>query len=130
MTEINFRYSADVAGRYREIVNRQPFGEDLIATPDGPAIVVRLAHDDRIEWELWYPNAERLERRVKLGISRRGPYGHISCDARGRDLACVYQSPETADAAVNPDQRSAPTYLVRFQLPASHPPAVAAVRNK
>lgn len=130
MTDINFRYGADEAGRYREIVNRQPFADDLVVTPDGPAIVVRLARNDRIEWELWYPNAERLDRRVKLGISRRGPFGHISCDARGHELACVYQSPETAEAALRPDQRSAPAYLVRFHLPAYRQPAIAAVRRK
>jgi hypothetical protein len=121
MHDINFTYSVDPIARYREVVNRQPTVDDLVSTPDGPAIVVRLAKNDSIEWELWYPNANRLDRRVKLGISRRGPFGHLSCDAHGDDLACVYQSPETAKAAVAIDQSKFPSYLVQFKLPSSGP---------
>jgi hypothetical protein len=120
MHDINFTYASDPIARYREVVNRQPTVDDLVVTPDGPAIVVRLARNDRIEWELWYPNADRLDRRVKLGISRRGPFGHLNCDARDSDLICVYQLPDTPQAAVALDQRTVPSYLARFKLPTYH----------
>ena len=118
MHDINFTYGTDPTARYREVMNRQPTVDDLVVTPDGPAIVVRIANKDVIEWELWYPNATRIDRRVKLGISRRGPFGHLACDTHDRDLACVYQVPETAQAAVTVNQSMFPSYLVQFKLPA------------
>lgn len=130
MHDINVTYSVDPLARYREVVNRQPTVDDLVVTPDGPAIVVRIAGGDSIGWELWYPNANRVERRVKLGISRRGPFGHLSCDARGRDLACVYQSPETPQAALAIDQTSAPSFLARFTLPSYRATAAAIAARK
>jgi len=130
MHDINFTYSVDPIARYREVVNRQPMVDDLVITPDGPAIVVRMARNDSIEWELWYPNANRLDRRVKLGISRRGPFGHLSCDARERDLACVYQSPESPQSAVAIDQSHFPSYLVQFKLPAYGPAAPRVAKGR
>lgn len=126
MHDINFTFSADVLRRYREIVNRQPIADDLVVTPDGPAIVVRIARNDSIEWELWYPNAQRVARRIKLGISRRGPFGHLACDAHGSDLACVYQAPENTQQAVAQDQSKGPSFLVQFKLPSS--PAAGSAR--
>jgi hypothetical protein len=117
MHDINFTYSVDEVGRYRDVINRQPTIDDLVATSDGPAIVVRIVRNDSIEWELWYPNQERVERKVKLGISRRGPFGHLACDARGRDLACVYAAPQGSKEAAQPDQSRSPQYLVQFKLP-------------
>ncbi len=120
MHDINVTYSTDTVSRYTKVINQQPTIDDLITTPEGPAIVVRLVKDNVVGWELWYPNDERLEKRVKLGISRLGPFGHLSCDAREADLACVYQAPVSASAAALPNQSSAPGFLVQFKLPASH----------
>ena len=117
MHDINFRYGRDVAARYRDVIDRQPTIDDLVVTPDGPAIVVRIARNDSVEWELWYPNQERVGRKIKLGISRRGPFGHIACDARGGDLACVYAAPASAQDALETNQGKLPTYLVQFKLP-------------
>jgi len=119
MHDVNFKFSADALGRYREIINRQPIADDLVVTPDGPAIVVRIATSDWITWELWYPNATRLAQRIQLAIRRRGPFGHLACDARGSDLACVYQAPESAQQAIAQDQRNVPSFLVQFKLPSS-----------
>jgi hypothetical protein len=118
MHDINFTFGDDPVGRYRNVVNRQPVIDDLVATADGPAIVVRTVKDDVVQWELWYPNDDRIDRRVKLNISRRGPFGHLSCDARSRDLVCVYQSPSSAQEALNTDESKLPTFLVQFDLPA------------
>jgi hypothetical protein len=130
MHDINFTYASDPIARYREVVNRQPMVDDLVVTADGPAIVVRTSRNDSIEWELWYPNAERVDRRLKLGISRRGPFGHLACDARDRDLVCTYQSPESPQAAAAIDQRAVPSYLARFKLPANRPVAIHAANGK
>jgi hypothetical protein len=122
MHDVNFTYGGEPLTRYQEVVNRQSTIDDLVVTPDGPAIVVRTVKDDLVEWELWYPNEHRISHRVKLGISRRGPFGHISCDARKRDLVCVYQAPASSQQAIAISQSSLPTFLVRFELP--HVPAV------
>jgi hypothetical protein len=86
-------YRKDVSGRYRDILNRQPTIDDLVVTPDGPAIVVRLVDGDRIHWQLWYPNATTIAARVDLAATLTGSVGHIRCDARAARLACVLEQP-------------------------------------
>jgi len=112
-------FASDVLERYRLLLNTQPLIEDLVLTPKGPAIVVRVANKDknRIRWELWWPRAD--ERRVAptpLGIERIGPLGHLQCDARGTSLACVGSHPDAKQAA---DFRTAEhvPYLWLFELP-------------
>jgi hypothetical protein len=120
MHDINFTYGDAPLARYQKVVNRQPTIDGLVATLDGPAIVVRTVNDEIVQWELWYPNDVRIDRRIKLAISRRGPFGHLSCGARMRDLACVYQAPATSDQALDANQRNIPTFLVQFKLPPRH----------
>ncbi|MCU1244146.1 MAG: hypothetical protein JWN02_56, partial [Acidobacteria bacterium] len=91
MEEVWYRYSQDVMGRYSEILNRQPTADDLVVTPRGVAVVVRQAHDQRVWWELWFPDAKGIKRKVRLGIDERSPAGsHLRCSARQERLACVY----------------------------------------
>jgi hypothetical protein len=117
MHDLNFTYGDDQLARYREVVNRQPTIDDLVATPDGPAIVVRTVSDDVVRWELRYPNDVRLDRRIQLAISRRGPFGHLACDTRQRDMICVYQIPGSAREAIDINQSTVPSRLVQFKLP-------------
>ena len=100
MREIPARFAADIAGRYRLLLNTQPTIDDLVLTPRGPAIVVRIAEKERIRWELWWPRADgRTVPPTRLGIDRIGPYGHLRCDARGTSLACVGSLPSAKTAA-------------------------------
>jgi hypothetical protein len=61
--------------RYLEVANRQPTADDVIATPDGPAIVVRTADGNRVQWHLWFPAAVGLRRgernAARIGSGRR-----------------------------------------------------------
>jgi hypothetical protein len=117
MHDINFTYSSDELARYRKVINARPSIEDLVATADGPAIVVRIAREGNIEWELWYPSASRTRARLKLGVSRKGPFGHMSCDARSRELVCVYHEATTERQGLDPRTSEQPAHLVRFKLP-------------
>ena len=90
MREIPARFAGDIAGRYRLLLNTQPTIDDLVLTPRGPAIVVRIAEKERIRWELWWPRADgRAAPPTRLGIEPAGPQEHLRCDARGASLACV-----------------------------------------
>jgi hypothetical protein len=90
MREIPARFAGDIAGRYRLLLNTQPIIDDLVLTPRGPAIVVRIAEKERIRWELWWPRADgRVVPPTRLQIAATEPYSHLRCDARGSALACV-----------------------------------------
>jgi hypothetical protein len=117
MPELRSRFATDVVGRYRLLLNTQPIIEDLVLTPRGPAIVVRIAEKERIRWELWWPRTDDgAVPPTRLGIERIGPYGHLQCDARGRSLACVGSLPDARRAADFRVSELAP-YLWIFELP-------------
>jgi hypothetical protein len=117
MHDINFTYGSNALARYQRVINAHPTIDGLIATDDGPALVVRVPRGDTIGWELWYPDATRTRARVTLGVTRKGPFGHLSCDARGRELACVYQRATTEREGLQEDPGKLSTVLVRFTLP-------------
>ncbi len=109
-------YAADVDKRYRVLLNVRATVDGLVVTPDGPAIVVRLADHDIIHFELWYPEAAGgATRRIRLGIERQGPFGHLRCDCRGDRLVCVGSAP-TAAEAVDPRKSETHPTLWRFRL--------------
>jgi hypothetical protein len=111
------QYAVDVDKRYRVLLNTRATIDGLVATPDGPSIVVRLAEHDIIHWELWYPEkAGGAKRRFRLGIERLGPFGHLRCNARGDRMACVGSAPGKVDA-VNPRKSETPPILWLFRLP-------------
>ena len=84
-------YALDLDGRYREVFNRQPTIDDLVTTSDGLAIVVRLWHDGKVHWQLWFPDADRIRRRIALGISdTRVAGGHLHCSGRGTAVICAF----------------------------------------
>lgn len=98
--EIRTRFASDLENRYRLLLNAQPIIDDLVVTPAGPAILVRLADKDRIHWELWYPlRGGGIGDRIRLGIERIGPYGHLRCDVRGSEMACVGSQPPRNEAS-------------------------------
>jgi hypothetical protein len=103
LTEMVSRYNVDLAGRYREVLNKQPLADDLIETADGLAIVVRRWAADRVWWELWFPDAHGTRRRVRLGVEDvRAAGGHMRCDARGAQVACIYGRFVAADKPNRP----------------------------
>lgn len=117
MRELGTRFGGDVPGRYRMVLNTQPILEDLVLTPRGPALVVRIAEKERVRWELWWPRSDgRTVPPTRLGIDRIGPYGHLQCDARGRSLACVGSLPDRKQAADFDLAERAP-HLWIFELP-------------
>jgi len=98
--EVRRRFASDVEGRYRLLLNQQPLVEDLVLTPRGPALVVRVADKEKVRWELWWPRADgRKVPPMRLGIDRIGPFGHLQCDARGTMLACTGSLPDQKKAA-------------------------------
>lgn len=100
MTELRTHCESDVQAAYRLVLNTQPTIDDLVLTPRGPAIVVRIAEENRIRWELWWPRTDGREvPPTRFGIERIGPFGHLHCDARGTSLACVGSKPDPKRAA-------------------------------
>jgi hypothetical protein len=123
MKEISTKFASDMENRYRLLLNAQPIIDDLVVTPTGPAILVRLADESKIHWELWYPlQSGGVGDRVRLGIERIGPYGHLRCDARGSDMACVGSMPPRNEASVAKTAQAWP-HLWLFKLAPSHPPS-------
>ena len=95
-------YFGDLTGRYLEVLNRQPMADDLVETPAGLAIVVRRAGEGKVWWELWFPgDGGGLRRSIQLAASdERTIGGHLRCEARGSQLACMFgkdTGPDTAD---------------------------------
>jgi hypothetical protein len=118
MKEIRGRFAMDLENRYRLLLNAQPLIEDLVATPKGPAIVVRIAEGDKIHWELWYPlRSGGVGERIRLGIDRIGPYGHLRCDTFGSDLACAGSQPPRNEASIAKTAQAWP-HLWLFHLSA------------
>jgi len=116
--EIRTRFASDLENRYRLVLNAQPIIDDLVLTPVGPAILVRLADGDKIHWELWYPlRSGGIGDRIRLGIERIGPYGHLRCDARGAEMACVGSLPPRNEASLTKTAQAWP-HLWVFHLPA------------
>jgi len=117
MQEMRTVFASDLDHRYRLLLNTQPIIDDLVVTASGPAILVRLADGDKIHWELWYPlRSGGIGARVRLGIERIGPYGHLRCDVRGADLACVGSQPPVNEAALAKTAQAWP-HLWLFHLP-------------
>lgn len=115
--DLRMRFGGDMPGRYRLLLNTQPLIEDLVLTPRGPAIVVRVAEKERIRWELWWPRSDgRTVPPTPLGIDRIGPYGHLQCDARGTALVCAGSLPDRKQAA-NYEVSEFVPYLWVFELP-------------
>ena len=84
-------YNEDVEKRYANVVNRQPAIDDLVVTPQGPAVVVRRWGGGKVWWELRYPDARAAARTIRLGIEdKRVAGGHLRCAAKGSALACVF----------------------------------------
>lgn len=81
-------FGDDSRARYREFVNRQPWIDALVATADGPALVVRRVAGDTVRWEVWWPGKRGVSRRVSLPLSARDLTAQLHCSARGETLAC------------------------------------------
>jgi hypothetical protein len=94
------KYAMDLKGRYEQIYNRQRSADDLVDTANGLAIVVRAAEGARVWWELWFPDASGIRRRIRLSPEQNRPTGgHLRCEARGNLIACItpmYAGPNTA----------------------------------
>lgn len=91
-------FAQDVSGRYTELLNRQPTIDDLVVTPGGLAILVRVAARGDIGWELWTLGRADVVRRQPLTPTRRGPFGHMRCETRANRMACVTNRPGPDDA--------------------------------
>lgn len=92
-------YADNVEGRYTQLLNRQAAIDDLVVTPAGLAILVRIAARGSIGWELWNVGSTDVIRRQPLATTRLGPFGHMKCEGRGVRLACVANFPGTKDAS-------------------------------
>lgn len=105
-------YRVDETARYRDLINKQPTVDDLVVTPDGPALVVRTVANEHVTWALWYPAEHGVRARVPLGMTRQGPFGHTRCDVREAVLVCVLGTPKNP---ASPELGPASLYL--FHLP-------------
>lgn len=117
LDDLNWRFATDPVGRYTRILNVQPTIDDLVVTPEGPAIVVREVSDNSVRWSLWYPEVDRLKAVVPLDLERHGPLGNLSCAVRGRVLACLLGTP-LSRKATPPEVFRQKYEVVVFDLPA------------
>lgn len=92
------KYGQDIFGRYREVLDKQPSIDDLIATPGGVAYLIRTSANGKVSWQLWYPNRTEIVRKQPLTLTVNGPVAHMKCDARGKRLACVTNLPTPEQA--------------------------------
>ncbi|MCU1244181.1 MAG: hypothetical protein JWN02_91 [Acidobacteria bacterium] len=111
MPEVIRKYARRPDLQYSEVFNRGPIADDLVLTPEGPALIVRSVAADRVRWELWLPDGQGVRMRYRLGVDRPGPFGHMRCEARGKRLACVFGLPGAK--RTDPDQDR----LALFELP-------------
>jgi len=85
-------FGSDPIERHRQVVNRQLWIDGLLATVDGPAVIVRMPGNDRIRWEIWWPGPSgvRYRRTVPFEVSTRSnPTAHLRCDLEGERIACA-----------------------------------------
>jgi hypothetical protein len=108
-------YAMDVEGRYTQVLNRQKTIDDLVATPQGIAILVRSAASGMIGWELWRVGPKDVVSRQPLGLEVRGPFAHMRCEARAERLACVTNLPDAAQAK-KPETAGANPRLIVFRF--------------
>ncbi len=116
LEDLNWKLATDPVGRYTQILNVQPTVDDLVVTPEGPAIVVRQVSENSVSWSLWYPAKDRLRAVVPLGLERRGPLGNLACAIRGRALACLLGIP-LSTKVTPPDVYREKYEVVVFDLP-------------
>lgn len=105
-------YARDIVGRYDDVLDRQPSIDDLVATPSGLAILVRVAQEGRVQWQLWHPGKNEVERIRPLEPKLPGPIAHMKCEARGNRLACVTNRPSPQQARQPGPAASNPTLFV------------------
>lgn len=67
------QYATDVVGRYRNVFARQPTIDDLVATPDGIAILARTVAENRIHWQLWRAGRTDIKSVQQLEPRSPGP---------------------------------------------------------
>lgn len=110
LPDVVMRYGTDVAARYTAVINQQAVADDLINTSEGLAIVVRRWENGTVWWELWFPDAKKTKRRIRLGLEdKRTAGGYLRCDGRGARIACMFGA---QTEYLKPDQ----PYLVLFNL--------------
>jgi hypothetical protein len=105
----------DLVARYKDDLNLQPAIDDLVVTPAGLAILVRVASDHEIGWELWTVGAGGITRRQALAKKRNGPFGHMKCEARGTRMACITAMPSAEEAGEVTTAGANPTLMI-FKL--------------
>jgi hypothetical protein len=109
-------FAKDLKGRYKDDLNLQPAIDDLVATPGGLAILVRVASNpasnDEIGWELWTVGAGGVTRRQPLAKKRNGPFGHMKCEARGTRMACITAMPSVEEAGDIKTAGANPTLMI------------------
>jgi hypothetical protein len=67
----------------QEWVNRRPMIDEVIETPDGPAVVIRSRGKEKTTWEMVVLNGDAGVR-VALPFSSSSPWAHVAADTRGR----------------------------------------------
>lgn len=80
----------DLDARYARI-NAIAVIDDLVALPDGAAVVVRTTARNKVQWALWRPfEGKRRTAKVPLSVDDSHLIGaHLRCDARGWKVVCV-----------------------------------------
>lgn len=123
MHEAERVYKTDLDRRYGEVLNRQPILDDLVMTPDGPALVVRRGDGNGLRWSLLYPSRTKVRAEFPLALDGRGPFRHLACAAHGARLACLVGTALHPEAKASEGMKAfEETFeVVLFDLPKVNP---------
>ncbi len=96
-------------------INRQSAVDEALATPAGPAIVIRTTNSGLPTWRLHVLGADRVTS-YDLPLSAQSPYTRLAGDMRGNQLAVLLydQSQYPRRPSENPDR------VVLLELPISN----------
>jgi hypothetical protein len=69
----------------QEWVNRRAIIDEIVDTPDGPALIIRTLKNSRATWEMVVLNGD-ASARFTLPFSSEDPWAHVTADMRGGRL--------------------------------------------
>lgn len=103
------RYSTDEAARYRERINQRVIVDEILALPQGPALVTRHRRDGLVRWNLLRLSAAGEVRSETLPLTSPEERAHLRGDSRGLRVLLLLR-------VADPDRKDATRVLQILEL--------------
>ncbi len=104
------RYSTDEAARYRERINQRVVVDEILALPQGPALVTRRRREGVVRWSLLRLAATGEVRSEALPLTSPEERAHLRGDSRGQRVLLLLR-------VVDPDRQEAARKLQVLEIP-------------